>query len=38
MTFYIFEYIWTLKEDRPGVVAKFQVFADKGVYHSPLYK
>ena len=28
----------TFKEDRPGVVAKFQEFADKGVYPSPLYK
>ena len=27
----------TYKEDRPGVVAKFQEFADKGVYPSPLY-
>ena len=27
----------TFKEDRPGVVAKFQEFADKGVYPSPLY-
>lgn len=27
----------TFKEDRPGVVAKFQGLADKGVYHSPLY-
>jgi len=28
----------TFKEDRPGVVAKFREFADKGVYPSPLYK
>jgi len=28
----------TFKEDRPGVVAKFQEFADKGVYPTPLYK
>ena len=28
----------TFQEDRPGVVAKFQEFADKGVYPSPLYK
>ena len=28
----------TFKEDRPGVVAKFQEFADQGVYPSPLYK
>lgn len=27
----------TFKEDRPGVVAKFKEFADKGVYPSPLY-
>ena len=27
----------TLKEDRPGVVAKFQEFADKGIYPTPLY-
>lgn len=27
----------TFKEDRPGVVAKFREFADKGVYPSPLY-
>ena len=27
----------TFKEDRPGVVAKFQELADKGVYPSPLY-
>lgn len=27
----------TFKEDRPGVVAKFQEFADNGVYPSPLY-
>ena len=27
----------TFKQDRPGVVAKFQEFADKGVYPSPLY-
>ena len=27
----------TFKEDRPGVVAKFQEFADKGVYPTPLY-
>ena len=28
----------TYKEDRPGVVAKFKEFADKGIYPSPLYK
>lgn len=28
----------TFKEDRPGVVAKFQEFADNGVYPTPLYK
>ena len=28
----------TFMEDRPGVVAKFQEFADKGIYPSPLYK
>ncbi len=28
----------TFKEDRPGVVAKFQEFADKGIYPSPLYR
>ena len=28
----------TFKEDRPAVVAKFQEFADKGVYPTPLYK
>ena len=28
----------TYKTDRPGVVAKFQEFADKGVYPTPLYK
>ena len=27
----------TFKEDRPGVVAKFQELADKGAYPSPLY-
>lgn len=27
----------TYKEDRPGVVAKFKEFADKGIYPSPLY-
>ena len=27
----------TFQEDRPGVVAKFQEFADNGVYPSPLY-
>ena len=27
----------TFQEDRPGVVAKFQEFADKGVYPTPLY-
>ncbi len=27
----------TFKEDRPGVVAKLQEFADTGVYPSPLY-
>jgi len=28
----------TFKEDRPGVVAKFQELADKGIYPTPLYK
>ena len=28
----------TFKEDRPGVVAKFQEFADNGTYPTPLYK
>ncbi len=28
----------TFKEDRPGVVAKFQELVDKGVYPTPLYK
>jgi hypothetical protein len=28
----------TFQEDRPGVVAKFQEFADQGVYPTPLYK
>ena len=28
----------TFKEDRPGVVAKFQELADQGVYPTPLYK
>ena len=28
----------TFKEDRPGVVAKFKEFADKGIYPSPLYE
>ena len=28
----------TFKEDRPGVVAKFQEFADKGIYPTPLYQ
>ena len=28
----------TFNEDRPGVVAKFQEFADKGIYPTPLYK
>ena len=28
----------TFKEDRPGVVAKFQELADKGVYPTPLWK
>ncbi len=28
----------TYKEDRPGVVAKFQELADKGVYPTPLWK
>lgn len=28
----------TFKEDRPGVVAKFQEFADNGFYPTPLYK
>lgn len=27
----------TYKEDRPGVVAKFQELADQGIYPSPLY-
>ena len=27
----------TFKEDRPGVIAKFQEFADKGIYPTPLY-
>ena len=27
----------TFKEDRPGVVAKFQEFADQGIYPTPLY-
>ncbi len=27
----------TFKEDRPGVVAKLQEFADKGIYPTPLY-
>ena len=27
----------TFQEDRPGVVAKFQEFADQGIYPSPLY-
>ena len=27
----------TFKEDRPGVVAKFQELADKGIYPSQLY-
>ncbi len=27
----------TFKEDRPGVVAKFQELADKGIYPTPLY-
>ena len=27
----------TFKEDRPGVVANFQEFADKGIYPTPLY-
>lgn len=27
----------TFKEDRPGVVAKFQEFADKGIYPTPLW-
>lgn len=27
----------TFKEDRPGVVAKFKEFAEKGIYPSPLY-
>ncbi len=27
----------TFKEDRPGVVTKFQEFADKGIYPTPLY-
>lgn len=27
----------TYKADRPGVVAKFQEFADKGIYPTPLY-
>lgn len=28
----------TFKEDRPGVVARFQKLVDEGVYPSPLYK
>jgi len=28
----------TFKEDRPGVVAKFQELADQGVYPTPLYR
>ena len=28
----------TFQEDRPGVVAKFQEFADNGIYPTPLYK
>ena len=28
----------TFKEDRPGVVAKFKEFADKGIYPTPLYR
>ena len=28
----------TFQEERPGVVAKFQEFADKGIYPTPLYK
>ena len=28
----------TYKEDRPAVVAKFQEFADRGIYPTPLYK
>ena len=28
----------TFKEDRPGVVAKFQEFADNGIYPAPLYR
>ena len=28
----------TYQEDRPGVVAKFQEFADQGVYPTPLYE
>ena len=28
----------TFKEDRPGVVAKFKEFADKGIYPSPFYE
>ena len=28
----------TFKEDRPGVVAKFQEFADQGIYPTPLYQ
>ena len=28
----------TFKEDRPGVVAKFQEFADQGLYPTPLYR
>ena len=27
----------TFQEDRPGVVAKFQEFADQGIYPTPLY-
>ena len=28
----------TYKEDRPGVVAKFQELADNGIYPTPLWK
>jgi hypothetical protein len=28
----------TFQEDRPGVVAKFQEFADQGIYPTPLYE
>ena len=30
-------FVVTFKDERPGVVAKFQEFADKGIYPTPLY-